>query len=135
MRKMRGKSTTPAKSSSRTRAVRTGITLTSQQTRTEGSRWRIPGISSGKNINNPAPVRMGHGCALDDYSGNGSYRGREDDDQQPTCAATWLGIRGCRQFSFAGELEKIRQGIALSDADRVPWLRAIRAAILKWIAA
>src|SRR2546428_9518127 len=31
-------------------------------------------------------------------------------------------------------VEKIRQGIALSDADRVPWLRAIRDAILKWIA-
>ena len=34
----------------------------------------------------------------------------------------------------AAHVEKIRQGIALSDTDRVPWLRAIRDAILKWVA-
>ncbi len=37
-------------------------------------------------------------------------------------------------FHSPENVEKIRQGIALSDADRVPWLRAIRDAILKWIA-
>ena len=37
-------------------------------------------------------------------------------------------------FHSAENVEKIRQGIALSDADRAPWLRAIRDAILKWIA-
>src|SRR5215467_11290623 len=37
-------------------------------------------------------------------------------------------------FHSAENIEKIRQGIPLSDADRTPWLRAIRAASLKWIA-
>ena len=37
-------------------------------------------------------------------------------------------------FHSAENIKKIRQGIALSDADRAPWLRAIRDAILKWIA-
>jgi len=37
-------------------------------------------------------------------------------------------------FHSPENVEKIRQGIALSDADRAPWLRAIRDAILKWIA-
>src|SRR5204863_239785 len=37
-------------------------------------------------------------------------------------------------FHSPESVEKIRQGIALSDADRAPWLRAIRDAILKWIA-
>src|SRR5437660_10374938 len=37
-------------------------------------------------------------------------------------------------FHSPENVEKIRQGIALSDADRVPWLRAICDAILKWIA-
>src|SRR5207244_13218614 len=37
-------------------------------------------------------------------------------------------------FHSPENVEKIRQGIALSDADRVPWLRAIRDAILKTIA-
>src|SRR2546427_1185978 len=61
MRKMRGKSTTPAKSSSRTRAVRTGITLTSQQSRMERLRWRIPGTDLGKNTNNSA-IDVGDAC-------------------------------------------------------------------------
>jgi gluconokinase len=37
-------------------------------------------------------------------------------------------------FHSPENVEKIRQGIGLSDADRAPWLRAIREAILKWIA-
>ena len=37
-------------------------------------------------------------------------------------------------FHSPENVEKIRQGIALNDADRVPWLQAIRDAILKWIA-
>jgi gluconokinase len=38
-------------------------------------------------------------------------------------------------FHSAENVEKIRKGIALTDADRAPWLRAIRDAIVKWIAA
>ena len=41
-------------------------------------------------------------------------------------------------FHSAENVEKIRQGIALSDADRAPWLRAIRRAIAKaccWVPA
>src|SRR6266699_2522294 len=37
-------------------------------------------------------------------------------------------------FHSPENVAKIRQGIALSDGDRAPWLRAIRDAILKWIA-
>src|SRR3989454_12174028 len=37
-------------------------------------------------------------------------------------------------FHSAGNVEKIRLGIPLDDADRAPWLRAIRAAIQRWIA-
>jgi gluconokinase len=37
-------------------------------------------------------------------------------------------------FHSAENVEKIRQGIALTDADRAPWLRALRDAILTWIA-
>ena len=37
-------------------------------------------------------------------------------------------------FHSAGNVEKIRLGIPLDDADRSPWLRAIRAAIQRWIA-
>src|SRR5438067_13911101 len=37
-------------------------------------------------------------------------------------------------FHSPENVEKIRQGIAVSDADRAPRLRAIRDAILKWIA-
>ena len=36
-------------------------------------------------------------------------------------------------FHSAENIEKIRQGIALDDADRAPWLEAIRDAIAKWI--
>jgi gluconokinase len=35
-------------------------------------------------------------------------------------------------FHSPANVEKMRQGIALDDADRAPWLAAIRAAILKW---
>ena len=37
-------------------------------------------------------------------------------------------------FHSAENVEKIRQGIALTDADRAPWLQALRDAIVKWIA-
>ena len=37
-------------------------------------------------------------------------------------------------FHSAANVEKIRLGIPLDDADRAPWLRAIRAAIQRWIA-
>lgn len=38
-------------------------------------------------------------------------------------------------FHSAANVEKIRQGIALDDADRAPWLRAIRDAMEGWVAA
>jgi gluconokinase len=38
-------------------------------------------------------------------------------------------------FHSAANKEKMKQGIALTDADRAPWLAAIRAQIWRWIAA
>jgi gluconokinase len=38
-------------------------------------------------------------------------------------------------FHPAVNVEKIRHGIALDDADRAPWLAALRKAILEWISA
>ena len=35
-------------------------------------------------------------------------------------------------FHTAANVEKIRKGIALTDADRAPWLAALRVAILQW---
>lgn len=35
-------------------------------------------------------------------------------------------------FHPAGNVEKIRRGIPLDDSDRVPWLAALRNAILQW---
>ena len=35
-------------------------------------------------------------------------------------------------FHTAANVEKIRNGIALTDADRAPWLAALREAILQW---
>ena len=37
-------------------------------------------------------------------------------------------------FHSAANVEKIRLGIPLDDADRAPWLKAIREAINRWIA-
>jgi gluconokinase len=37
-------------------------------------------------------------------------------------------------FHSAANVEKMRQGIPLTDADRAPWLLAIRNAIVGWIA-
>jgi len=37
-------------------------------------------------------------------------------------------------FHSASNKEKMRRGIALDDADREPWLEAIRAALLQWSA-
>lgn len=37
-------------------------------------------------------------------------------------------------FHSAANKEKMKQGIALTDADRAPWLAAIRAQIWQWIA-
>ncbi len=37
-------------------------------------------------------------------------------------------------FHSAANKEKIRNGIALDDADRAPWLAAMRAAMLEWSA-
>ena len=36
-------------------------------------------------------------------------------------------------FHSAASIEKIRQGIALEDSDRAPWLKAMREAIARWI--
>ncbi|MDQ1410108.1 MAG: gluconokinase [Acidobacteriaceae bacterium] len=38
-------------------------------------------------------------------------------------------------FHSAANKEKMKQGIPLADADRVPWLAAIREQIWRWIAA
>jgi gluconokinase len=38
-------------------------------------------------------------------------------------------------FHSAANKEKMKKGIALTDADRAPWLAAIRAQIWRWIAA
>ena len=38
-------------------------------------------------------------------------------------------------FHPAANVEKIRKGISLTDADRAPWLAALHDAITKWIAA
>jgi gluconokinase len=35
-------------------------------------------------------------------------------------------------FHPAANIEKIRKGIALNDADRAPWLHAIHAAVVRW---
>ena len=37
-------------------------------------------------------------------------------------------------FHSASNVEKIRQGVPLTDADRKPWLESLRAAIEQWIA-
>jgi gluconokinase len=37
-------------------------------------------------------------------------------------------------FHSAANVEKIRQGIALDDADRAPWLKALRDAMDAWVA-
>ena len=37
-------------------------------------------------------------------------------------------------FHSAANVEKIRQGIALDDADRAPWLRSLRTAMEGWVA-
>lgn len=37
-------------------------------------------------------------------------------------------------FHPAANVDKIRHGIPLSDADRAPWIEAIRGEIVKWIA-
>lgn len=37
-------------------------------------------------------------------------------------------------FHPPANIEKMRRGISLNDADRIPWLEAIREAVLRWIA-
>ena|SRR5215831_9658697 len=38
------------------------------------------------------------------------------------------------EFHSQANIEKMRRGIALTDADREPWLDSIREAMLKWLA-
>lgn len=38
-------------------------------------------------------------------------------------------------YHSAGNVEKMRTGIPLTDADRAPWLETLRALITRWIAA
>jgi gluconokinase len=45
----------------------------------------------------------------------------------------WEFVDGDR-FHSTANVEKIRKGIALTDADREPWLQAMREAITGWIA-
>ena len=54
-------------------------------------------------------------------------------------AGCWLGNSGWEfvdadSFHSPANVEKIRLGIPLDDADRAPWLKAIREAINRWIA-
>ncbi len=44
------------------------------------------------------------------------------------------GFADADSFHSPANVEKMRQGIALSDADRGPWLQAMRDAITNWIA-
>ena len=37
------------------------------------------------------------------------------------------------QFHSAANIEKIRRGIGLTDADRAPWLQSLHDAIVRWI--
>ena len=37
-------------------------------------------------------------------------------------------------FHSPANVEKIRKGIGLTDADRIPWLQSLHAAIVEWIA-
>jgi gluconokinase len=50
--------------------------------------------------------------------------------------AQWLGwdFVDADSFHSPANVEKIRQGIALDDADRAPWLRALRDAMEGWAA-
>jgi gluconokinase len=38
------------------------------------------------------------------------------------------------QFHSAANVEKMARGVALTDADREPWLRTMRDAIVRWLA-
>lgn len=44
------------------------------------------------------------------------------------------GFADADDFHSSANVEKIRRGIALDDADRRPWLESLRAAISRWIA-
>jgi gluconokinase len=46
---------------------------------------------------------------------------------------SWQFVDG-DEFHSAANIAKMRQGIALTDVDRKPWLEAIREAILRWVA-
>jgi gluconokinase len=54
-----------------------------------------------------------------------------------TLLAQQLGWRfaDADDFHLQANVEKIRQGIALTDADREPWLDSLRTQIIQWIAA
>ena len=53
-----------------------------------------------------------------------------------TLLAQKLGWRfaDADDFHSPANVEKIRKGIGLTDADREPWLQSLRAAIVQWIA-
>src|SRR5262249_50626217 len=42
------------------------------------------------------------------------------------------GFADADEFHPPANIEKMRQGIGLTDADRVPWLKAIHEAMLQW---
>src|SRR5579872_575671 len=62
----------------------------------------------------------------------GCGRCRQDHGWQPARATVGLAVRRCRHFHPAANVEKIRNGIALDDSDRAPWLAALHDAILRW---
>ena len=53
-----------------------------------------------------------------------------------TALATRMGFEfaDADDYHPATNIEKMRSGIPLTDADRAPWLESLRALILKWIA-
>lgn len=54
---------------------------------------------------------------------------------QVLAAAQGWDFADADDFHPAPNVEKIRHGIALTDADREPWLERLRAAIMQWISA
>ncbi len=64
-----------------------------------------------------------------DSDSNGCVRQRQDDDRRATGGAAELRIRRCGRVHSEANKKKMHEGHPLTDDDRWPWLRSIRAAI------
>ena len=72
----------------------------------------------------------------DDHSGHGHHRvGQNHHRRTPGRNASHWPFADADDFHSAANKEKMHQGIPLTDADREPWLAAIRAQMLRWAAA